>query len=203
MKRGAWLSRYWLLWLLVALGLGTLLLRGLAQAYLAAPAAQALGRLRLLYLSIPQSGLWMVFLLLAYLLFAASLPRPLREPPWQYQELVLGAERPLKRLAYWIGRSDSAYARYRVCQAVAEVAVKLLASRRECSPHQVKSMILQGSLELPEDVASYLNEGLKVNHRVIEAGPPRWSGVSAAPRVDPRLIATLEFLEVEAIYGTK
>ena len=202
MKPGTWMARYWILGVIVGLALGTLLLHGLVQAYLAEPAARALFWLRLRYLSIPQRGLWMGFIFLAYVLFTASLFRPLTRQPWQWQEQALGAERPLRRLARWIERGDSAYARNRICQVVAELAVRLLAERLDRSRHQVKSEILKGQLSLPEDVASYLCEGLKPNRRVMEDG---WSqlpavvGLPDEPRMDPRLIATLEFLEDEGM----
>ena len=200
MKPGHWLARLWWVWLIIGLALGTLLLHGLVQAHLAEPAARALFWLRLRYWSIPQKGLWMVLLLLAYLLFAASLFRTPSKEPWQWQEEALGAERPLRRLARWLERSESAHARNRLRQVVAELSVRVLAERLDRSRNQVKSEILQGTLSLPQDVSSYLCEGLAINRRVGEDGWLRLpEGVSApaAQRVDPRLIATLEFLEQE------
>ena len=201
MKPGTWKARQGTFWLLLGLIGSTLLLHGLVQAYLAEPAARALFWLRLRYLSIPQNVLWMVFLLLAGVLFSASLLRPVNMQPWQWEEQDLSTDRPLKRLARRIERTDSAYARQRVCQVVSELAVRILAARLDLSPHQIKTEILQGRLSLPEDVASYLREGLKLNRRVIEDGWVRLRAVAsqpAEPGVDPRLIATLEFLENQA-----
>jgi hypothetical protein len=197
MKPETWLRRYWKLWLVLGLAGSTLLLRGLVQAYLAEPAAQALFWLQLRYLSIPQDALWLIFLVVALYLFTASLHRPLTLPPIQWEDEAIGADRPLKRLARWIGRSDSAYARYRICQVVSEMAVRQLAASLDRSVHQVKSEILQGRLELPEAVASYLREGLKLDRNAIEAGLPAVPGKTDEPRLDPRLLATLEYLETE------
>lgn len=200
MKPETWLRRYWKLWLVLGLALSTLLLQGLVQAYLAEPAARALFWLQLRYLSIPQDALWLMFLVAALYLFTASLHRPLNLPPIQWEDETVSADRPLKRLARWIGRSDSAYARYRICQVVSEMAVRQLAASLDRSVHQVKSEILQGRLELPEAVASYLREGLKLDRNAIEAGLPQLPAVPGKvdePRLDPRLLATLEYLETE------
>jgi hypothetical protein len=201
MKPGTWLRRYWFLWLVMGLAGSTLLLRGLVKAYLAEPAARALFWLRLRYLSIPQDALWLMFLVVALYLFTASLHRPLNLQPIQWEDDTIGAERPLKRLARWVERGESAYARYRLCQVVSEMAVRQLAASLDRSVHQVKNEILQGRLELPEAVASYLQEGLKLDRNKIEAG---WTPLPAVPgkadalRLDPRLLATLEYLENEA-----
>jgi len=186
--------RYRLVLALAGLGLLAVLLHGLVESYLAAPAAQALWWLRLQYLRLPQNGIWMIFLLLAYLLFHASLLRPLSSQPWQWEEAVLSPERPLKRLVQLVERSGSAYARRRLCQTVSELAVAALAERTGRSPHQVKAEILQRRLGLPEEVASYISEGLQFG---VSALPGSAWGIYPRSRVDERLYKTLEFLENE------
>ncbi len=179
---------------LVGLVLLTVLLRGLVQSYLAAPAVQAFRWLRLQYLRIPQSGIWMVFLMLAYLLFYTSLLRPFERQSQQWEDAALSMERPLNRLTQLIEHSGSAYARRRLCQTVSELAVSALAKRTGHSLHQVKAEILQRRLELPEEVASYIREGLQVGDRAL---PGSTRGNYPRSRVDARLYKTLEFLEDE------
>lgn len=196
---------------LVSMLLLAILLRGLVQSYLAIPAAQALQWLRLQYLRIPQSGIWMVFLIVACLLFLVSilqhsdrrsglsegallaLEQPSKRHSWGWEDPALFMEQPLKRLTQLIEHkgSDSAH---HLCQIVSELAVTVLAERTGQSRHQVKAEILQRRLELPEDVASYIRDGLKLG----EHTQPRWTrGSNPRSRVDERLYKTLQFLENE------
>ena len=184
----------WFLITLTGLGLLTALLRGLVQSYLAEPAAQALWWLRLQYLRIPQDAIWMVFLLAAYLLFFASLRRSSRDQPLQWEDSAPPAGQPLRDLARLIENSSSGYARYRLCQKVSEMALVALAERTGQTVHKLRAAILEQGLELPEEVASYLREGLRMGEGILSE---RLTGLAGRARVDARLYRTLEFLENE------
>jgi hypothetical protein len=179
---------------LLVLALLAVLLRGLVQSYLAQPAAQVLWWLRMQYLRIPQDAIWMVFLLLAYLLFFTSLRRSSRDQPYQYEEIAPPPEQSLNTLRRLIENSGSGYARYRLCQKVSEVALTVLAERTGHPIHLLKTEILEQRIELPEDVASYLREGIRLGEQVLVGS---FSGLASRSRVDPRLYKTLEFLENE------
>ena len=184
----------WIFIALTGLGLLTALLRGLVQAYLAEPAAQALWWLRVQYLRIPQDAIWMVFLLAAYLLFFTSLRRSSRDQPMQWEESVLPAGQSLRDLVRLIESGTNGYARYRLCQKVSEMALVALAERSGQTVHQLRTAILEQGLELPEEVASYLREGLRMGEGILSE---RLTGLAGRARVDPRLYRTLEFLENE------
>ena len=184
----------WILITLTGLGLLTALLRGLVQSYLAVPAAQALWWLRIQYLRIPQDAIWMVFLLAAYLLFFASLRRSSRDLPLQWEETAPPAAQSMQNLARLIENSTNGYARLRLCQKVSEMALTALAEHTGNSIHQLRTEILEHRLNLPEDVASYLREGLRMGEGALGSN---LSGLTSRSRVDPRLYETLEFLENE------
>jgi hypothetical protein len=189
------ISRPWLvLGLLAGFGLLAVLLHSLVESTLAAPAAQVLGWLRLRLLAIPQDTIWMVFLLLAYLLFYASLIRPKNIQPWQWEETALAPEQPFSKLVKLVENSASSRARRRLCQKVSELAVAAIAERTGRSPHQVKSQILGHQLKLPDDVASYIRDGLRSGEPSESGGS--WGSASQS-FVDARLTRTLEFLENE------
>ena len=182
------------IWIIIGLGLLAALLRGLVQSYLAEPAAQALWWLHLQYLRIPQDAIWMVFLLAAYLLFFASLRRSARDLPLQWEETAPPVAHSLINLAQLIENVNSGYSRYRLCQQVSELALIALAERTGHSIHQLKTEILERRLNLPEDVASYLREGLRMGEGALAS---HLSGLTSRSRVDPRLYRTLEFIENE------
>jgi hypothetical protein len=180
--------------LFAGLVLLAILLHSLVQAHLAAPTAQVLWWLRLRFLAIPQDTIWMIFLVLAYLLFYASLFRPRHIQPWQWEEAALSPEQPFSKLVKLVENSSSSHARRRLCQKVSELAVAAIAERTGRSPHQVKSQILGHQIKLPEDVANYIHDGL-------QSGEPsgsgdRW-GIASQSLADTRLIRILEFLENE------
>jgi hypothetical protein len=83
-----------------------------------------------------------------------------------------------------------------LCQTVTELARSALAARLDITPHQVRTEILQDHLPLPPEVASYLRDGLRQKSPSLEPGLSLLP--DAAMRIDPRLAATLEFLEREA-----
>ena len=58
----------------------------------------------------------------------------------------------------------------------------------------MRTEILERGLNLPEDVASYLREGLRMGEGALARD---LSGLTSRTRVDPRLYRTLEFLENE------
>jgi hypothetical protein len=184
----------WFLITLTGLGLLTALLRGLVQSYLAEPAAQALWWLRLQYLRIPQDAIWMIFLLAAYLLFFASLRRSSRDQPLQWEESAPPAAQPLQNLTRLIESGSNGYARYRLCQKVSEMALVALAERTGHTVHQLRTAILEQGLDLPEEVASYLREGIRMGEGALADS---LGGLTSRSRIDPRLYRTLEFLENE------
>lgn len=195
MKARRSVYRRWLvLGLFAGLALLAVLLHSLVESILAAPAAQVLWWLRLRLLAIPQDTIWMIFLVLAYLLFIASLIRPKHLQPWQWEETALSSEQPFTKLVKLVESSSSPHARRRLCQQVSELAVAAIAERTGRSPHQVQVQILQDQLEIPAEVASYLSDGFHIGERS-ESGN-RW-GIDSQSSVDPRLIRTLEFLENE------
>ncbi len=189
------ISRRWIaLGLFLFLGLLATLLHSLVQSHLAMPAAQVIWWLRLRLLAIPQDAIWMLFLILAYLLFFASLFRPKNLQPWQWEKTALSPEQPFSRLVKLVENSASSHARRRLCQKMSELAATAIAERTGRSPHQVQVQILQHQIEIPPEVGSYLRDGFR-------AGEPSeadrgWRGDSQSS-VDPRLIRTLEFLENE------
>lgn len=189
----------WILPVLAGIGVLAALLKGLVQSYLAEPAAVALWWLRLQYLRIPQDAIWMVFLLAAYLLFFASLRRSSRDQPLQWEETASPATLSLQNLAHLIENSSSGYERYRLCQQVSELALTVLAERSGHTVHQLRTEILEHRLDLPEDVASYLREGLRMGEGALAGNLSRLAtrGQPASARVDPRLYKTLEFIENE------
>lgn len=184
----------WLLVTLIGLGVLAILLRSLVQTYLAEPAAQVLWWLRLQYLRLPQDAIWLVFLLLAYLIFYASLRRPAYDQPWQWEDAALPPERPMRKLVRLIENSGSTYARYRLCQKVSELALTMLAERTGHSVHQLKVEILDHSLGLPEDVVSYLRQGVQIGEQALSGSA---MGIASRAQIDPRLYKTLEFFENE------
>jgi len=133
-------------------------------------------------------------LLAAYLLFFTSLRRSSRDQPLQWEEAAPPAAPSLHNLARLIENSGSGYERYRLCQQVSELALSALAERTGRSIHQLRTEILEHRLDLPEDVASYLREGLRMGEGALAGN---LSGLTARARVDPRLYLTLEFIENE------
>lgn len=205
MKTRRSIRRRWLLLGLIAgLALLAVLLHSLVESTLAAPAADVLWWLRLRLLAIPQDTIWMLLLLLATLLFFASLIRPKNLQPWQWEETALSPDLPFSKLVKLVENSTSAHPRRRLCQQVSELAVATIAGRTGRSPHQVQVQILQHQLEIPAEVASYLREGLQSGEP--SASGSRW-GIDSQSSVDPRLIRTLEFLEneewMEQIYASR
>ena len=179
--------------LLLVVLLLALLLHNLVQSFLAAPAAHALWWLRLQYLRIPQSAIWLLLMFLAYLLFHASLLKPVKNQPWQWEQAALSQEQHLKKLTELIEHGGSPNGHRRLAQTISALAVTALSQRTGRSPHQVKADILQHRLDLPEDIASYLSEGLQTGDHSL------FDDLDVLPdsQLDPRFMRTLEFLENE------
>ena len=155
-----------------------------------------------LYQSIPQALLWGVFVVAAVLVAIQSLAWRLSPPMY-----AAPATAQLGRVASWErmlrDSTEDDYGRWRLAQRLSTMAVATLADREQCLPHELRQRLLDGSLDLPAEVRSYLRVGLAASApgsrsqrsfwRRIVAG--RIGGVQPVdrPNLDPEPV--IQFLE--------
>ncbi|HWQ12370.1 MAG TPA: hypothetical protein VNL77_06195 [Roseiflexaceae bacterium] len=166
------------------IGLGLLLavliaaaVRGAVRDAVVAPLLLLLWGASLLLGSLPQALLWGLLVLLAAVLAVRSLSG-LRVPALR-RRTVPG---PAGRTAAWLrlvqltGRDE--YARWRLAQRLAQLAVELLAEREGLPPQQARRRLEDPSLDAPPAVRAYLRAGLVAYQprpgsqgRILRGGP--------------------------------
>jgi hypothetical protein len=157
---------------------------------------------RLLYESIPQALQWVVFLLVAVLVAAKSLARRPPPPPNPHPATVQAG-----RVAAWerlLRQSSDDYGRWRLAQRLSAMAMQTLAEREQCSPHELRQGLEDGTLELPDDLRSYLRTGLAFSAPASRLGGSFWqrlvagyrmSGTTRAAPLDLDPEQVIQFLE--------
>jgi hypothetical protein len=169
---------------LLLLGLGLLLavliaaaVRGAVRDTVVAPLLLLLWGAQLLLGSLPQALPWGLLVALALVLAVGSLSG-LRAPAFRRRAAPEAAGRTATwlRLIRLTGRDE--YARWRLAQRLAQLALELLGEREGLAPQQARRRLEDPSLAAPDEVRAYLRAGLAgyqprpgSHGRIVRGGP--------------------------------
>jgi hypothetical protein len=154
---------------------------------------------RLLYESLPQLPLWILFLVLVGVIAVRSLMRR----PGAVRKRVEPDVEPrgqVRVLARWIERaSRGEYFRWSLAQHLGGLAWEIMAQREHTTSAQLKGRLSASDLDLPPVVEAYLQSDRLARHSAL-AGllvtiRDRLGTGDRSPALDPDLVQVVEFLE--------
>jgi hypothetical protein len=183
------------------------LLKDVARQVFLIEFPQIVWRLRLLFQIVPQTAIWTFFLGVILLVALRSLIR--RETP-RRQELEAETEQlgQISAMARRIEHaSELAYFRQSLGRELRSLTLDVLAHQYRATSEQMRQYLRDESLEIPPLVQSYLNqEGAPIRSspsRLFSRIRQRLSPRMRAPRIDPELERTVQFLEFQLGIGAQ
>lgn len=150
---------------------------------------------RIIFDTIPQVAIWIVFLVVALLVALRSLSggRAARLDTRETPATVVG------RIESWVRLVDQAgqehYARWRLARELRKLTLVILANEKQLSQEQIRQDLTEGRLDLPPEIQAYLQASMTSFSHFSPTRfwfwqrPPR----SSALDLDPERV--LEFLE--------
>lgn len=111
---------------------------------------------RIVFDSIPQLAIWIVFLIIALLIALRSLSgRRLARPETRERPVTV-----VGRIESWAHLIDRAgqehYARWRLARELRKLALAILAAEKQLSTEQIKQQLTEGRLDMPPEIRAYL-----------------------------------------------
>lgn len=152
---------------------------------------------QVIYQSIPQALLWGIFVAIAVLLVAKSLPWS--SAPLPAGEQQAAAHGRVANWSRWLGAAKrDEYSRWRLAQQLAQLAIDTLAFREQCSPQEISRRLDDGSLDIPLQLRAYLRAGnMSYTPKFKQARRFGWPGRDTPQpdplAIDPQLV--IEYLE--------
>ena len=192
--------RWWLILavLILAIPLG-LLLRDFARDVLLVELLRVVWGVRILFESLPQLPIWILFLLAGLLVAVRSLlGRPGPGP------LPLDTERQHRgQISLLTGRirrsTGSEYYKWHLARHLRTMVLEVLAYEHQLTPEQVRQRLDSGALDAPPEVLAYLHAGLAPIYSRSSGllGRLRYRLASSvqSTAIDPDLLQVVEFLE--------
>ncbi len=136
------------------------LLRGLVYNLLVVPAQILYYYARALYLFVPHSLIWGIFIVLAYMVFLNSLYRraPAHElrrlPPPQYAELRIS------QLARYIAGRKRSFYQHRLKYILTDLVIQVTVQKKRVTHQEVRNLINRQEFDAPPELQSYFKDGL-------------------------------------------
>ncbi len=189
---------------LAAACLGTLLLAWIlynsVRSLLAYPLIYLAWAIEQIYKYTPSWAIWGLLLIMMLLMAATSLIRPYDISPEENEEKTYRLHRRVILLVRWLNQRHRPYFRHHINHELTELSAKILAERYHAPIHVVRSAIRDGLIDIPLDLAPYLQRGLSMWGDMDEE---RFGWLSALvrperfeePKDDREILRTLEFLE--------
>ena len=157
------MRKYWraiVVILLVSVVL-TFLLRGLMRENIVGPLVYLAWVGQLIFLSIPQIGIWSVFIFIAAIIALRSLTK--KQPP--PSKIPIPETERAKRIGSWAKsirlRDEDFYYRWQLAQELQKLTVQLLANNERVERSQIRRRLEQGSIDdMPPEILAYLQAGI-------------------------------------------
>lgn len=187
--------------ILVAAGVLSFFLRGLMRENIVAPLAYLVWVGHLIFLSIPQAGIWVVFILITLIIALRSLIKKQKLPP--------PAPRPVKgrvkRIASWAKiirqKDEDYYYRWQLAQQLQKLTVDALAivERVECG--EIRRRLEHGAIaDMSPQILAYLQAGV-TSFAYLADKKPRFGFVKPASPLDLDPALVIQYLEDKVKYG--
>ena len=192
--------RWWLVLvvLLLAIPLG-LLLRDFVRDVLLLELLRVVWGLRILFESLPQLLIWVLFLFLGLLIAVRSLlGRPVsgllhQEEGDQHQGQISHLAQRIRRGA------DSKYHKWHLAHHLRTMFLEALAYEQRLTPEEVRQRLDSGALDAPPEVLAYLHAGLAPiysrSSSLLWRLRYRLASRVHSTSIDPDLLRVVEFLE--------
>jgi hypothetical protein len=173
----------------------TFFLRGLMRENIVGPLVYLAWVGQLIFLSIPQIGLWAIFIFIALIIALRSLAKERTPRP---KEPMPEAGRT-KRIATWAKLirqvDEDFYYQWQLAQALLKLTVQALANNERVERSEIRRRLEQGIIEdMPPEILAYLQAGMTSFAHFSEKKPRFGWGKHTSPLdVDPAQV--IQYLE--------
>jgi hypothetical protein len=181
--------------ILLAAAVMAFFLRGLMRENIVGPLAYLVWVGQLIFLSIPQIGIWSVFILVALIIALGSLVKKQPSPP----RTLIPAKGRAKRISAWakaIRQTDEDfYYRWQLAQKLQKLTVETLAISERAEPGEIRRRLERGVIDdMSPDILAYLQAGITSFAYLTDKKSRFGLGKQASPLdLDPALV--IQYLE--------
>jgi len=173
----------------------TFFLRGLMRENIVGPLVYLAWIGQLIFLSIPQVGIWSVFILIAVIIALRSLGKK-QAPP---SKILVPEAGRMKRIENWaksIRQADEDfYYQWQLAQELQKLTVQILANDERAERSEIRQRLEQGTIDdMPPEILAYLQAGM-ASFTYLADNKPRlgWGKPTSPLDIDPAQV--IQYLE--------